>query len=161
MFSYCKRATFIDPKTMEYNTSVENTTAGKRNMLCQGINMGTHLNRGLPRDLIDLETAMRGQNRSLQPYCANEVEDIQFSVFDRAMPRAAFGPLPQAPISVIQTRDVTNTINAGCYHGDGNCGADCNHAPMCPCKSQWQTRNIQPQQMPPSTLCVQETTKMY
>jgi len=137
----------------------ELTPAGKKNMLCQGINVGHVYNRGLPRDLVDLEGNMKGQNRNLQPFCATEGEDIQFSVFDRAMPRAAFGPMPTPPVSVIQTRDVTE--NRSCYHGAGNCGAECPHTAVCPCKDAWQSMNKAPQPMPPAPMCVQSTSKLY
>lgn len=162
MFTYCRKRREVDPDfQLNYNTSIEKTPAGKQTMLCNGVNVAYVHNRGLPRHLLDLEMNIRGQNKDLQPYCGGregEEEPLQWSTFDRAMPRAPFGPLPCPPVAVMQTR---NLADSGCAHGAGTCGVECPHTIRCECKEKWSQMNKIAQPMPPATMNLQETPKFF
>ncbi len=113
MFSYCKRGTKRDDKYTEemfnYYVNPLKTIAGfgKNEILCNNIQMPFVYNRGLPRNLLDLEAKLKGQDSSVQPFCSNaDNEDVlQFSTLgwiqDQPIPK---GPIPCAPVPMVQVK---------------------------------------------------------
>jgi hypothetical protein len=148
MFSYCKRSNYDRNFThmpFEYHTSPMLTTKGfGEPRVCANINVPFVHNRGIPGNLIDLETRMRGQDRGVQPYCnsylGKEAEDIQFSTFrDIDLPRPK-GPIPCAPVPIVQMKAYDTNM---CNHVKGNdpCGHSCACSPRCQCKEVWRGMN--------------------
>ncbi len=148
MFSYCKRTT-SNPYThvpYQYHMSPLQTADGfgKTPMYCQNINVPFVHNRGVPRNLLDLESKLKGQDKSVQPFCANPCneKDLQFSTFKwlTEQPRPV-GPIPCAPVPMIEVKSYGGSA---CNHVGGQtpCGNACGCSPRCQCKEVWRERNL-------------------
>lgn len=147
MFSYCKKGKTITTKQssapFEYRTSQLNTLSNcggfsRDPSLCQNLYQPYVQNRGIPRDLIFLETTLQGRDKSVQPFCGNAEStdnEIQFSTF-REMPIIPRGAPPQINVNVYGGN--------GCNHVGRQqlCGYNCNCPERCSCKEQWKGSNV-------------------
>lgn len=152
MFSYCKRSVNTKnskfPHAYHMNSIQTQKGFGKDPTLCDNIQMPFVHHRGTPRDLLDLEAKIKGQDYKVQPFCANpSVEDtendLQFSTFGwlqgQPIPR---GPAPCAPTPIIEVKTYGGS---SCDHVGGvrPCGQACGCSPRCQCKEMWRDRNMQ------------------
>lgn len=149
MFTYCKRnkSASVDEKSRvlpyEYHASELNTVRGfgKGAHLCSSLNQPWVQNRGIPRSLMDLEDAIKGRDRSHQPLCNDEPDDLQFSTFrpPLMLPRGMPGA-PPAPI--IEVRGYGGS--GGCDHvgrQGTTCDNSCQCGSRCQCKGAWRGMN--------------------
>jgi hypothetical protein len=149
LFSYCKRTSNNEHTHVPYvyKMSPLQTIQGfnKLPAYCQGLNVPYVANRGLPRNLIERETELRGQGKIYQPYCANTTEkgDLQFSMFDylQNMPYPHKAPIPCVPTPVVQ---MSPSGGSPCSHSHitTRCGRSCACSLSCQCKIQSLERNV-------------------
>lgn len=149
MFTYCKRTKSVPVQERScaapyaYHTSDLNTMAGfgKKAPLCASLNQPWVQNRGIPRNLMLIEDAIKGRDRCYQPYCQTDQEDdeLQFTTF-RPPPVLPRGIPPSAPVPIIEVRGYGGG-QGGCDHlasGRGQCGKECRCGDRCQCKGSWR-----------------------
>lgn len=149
LFSYCKRTSNNEYTNVPYlyHMSPLQTVQGfgKIPAYCKRLNVPYVANRGLPRNLIDMETELKGQGKRYQPYCANTHEkgDIQFSMFDwlKDVPQPNKAPIPCVPSPIVQMSPTGGTL---CNHSPitTRCGRSCACTPSCQCKISSLDRNM-------------------
>ena len=108
MFSYCKRAGLDNTKAYDYYMS-NSPSKNSSPMLCSSLNPSFVQNRGIPIDLISVDSKLRGQDSSEQPFCSNydEAEGLQFTTFrDQYLTQRA--PIPTAPCASIEPKNFSN-----------------------------------------------------
>ncbi len=147
MFSYCKRGLNEDAHfTYDYHVNSLQTSKGfgKNPTLCNNVQMPFVHNRGLPRNLLDAEAKLKGQDSSVQPYCFNPVKEdaLQFSTFGwlqgQPIPK---GPIPCGPVPMIEVKTYANEqcANPG---GVKPCGENCGCSKSCQCNAGMFHRNM-------------------
>ena len=97
MFSYCNRN---NNKSITNDTIYNYSTFSnpRDRFLCDGSYQQQMVNRGVPSDLIDINTNLRGQNSKSQNYCMNENDSsLNFSTFRPMM----FPPQSQGPCMAV------------------------------------------------------------
>ncbi len=167
MFSYCKRtkSSSTEEKSatlpFAYHTSKLNTVKGfGRPNLCPNLHQPFVQNRGIPRRLLDLEDAIKGRDRTHQPLCQVEQEEVQFSTF-RPPPVLPRGIPGTAPVPIIEVRGYGGS--GGCNHaGDGpTCGNECRCSSRCQCKGPWRGMNPTRPHIGPAGFCPTEASRIY
>jgi len=85
MFSYCNRNNRSSSNKNIYDYNVEKYKIERQpSFLCNGIYQQHVVNRGVPDNLIDINSQLRGQGSSYQ-HCMNDSREIQFESI-RPMP---------------------------------------------------------------------------
>lgn len=148
LFSYCKRGQqdSFDNVPFNYytNTMLTPPGFGKAPVFCRNINVPFVHNRGVPKELLEFEGQLRGQDRSLQPFCSNPANEpqIEFSTLEwlhnQPIPK---GPIPCAPSPIIQVKTYGENL---CAHVPGvrPCGERCGCSSVCQCKEYWREKNM-------------------
>jgi hypothetical protein len=152
MFTYCKRTKTTNNQAKEsqmpyaYHTSKLNTLKGFGHQahMCESLNQPWVQNRGVPRNLLDLEAAIKGRDRSHQPWCQateNDDEDLKFSTF-RPPPVLPKGLPATAPVPLIEVRGYGGL--GSCDHAarGPSCGSECRCPDRCQCKGAWRGMNV-------------------
>ena len=147
MFTYCKRGKSggsteakTDQLAYSYHMSKLNTVKGFGTpYLCQSLNQPWVHNRGVPRDLLALEDAIKGRDRTYHPLCQGEQEELSFSTFrpPPVMPRGLPGT---APVPIIEVKGYGGGAN-GCDHLGQSCHDGCMCSSRCQCKGAWRGMN--------------------
>lgn len=147
MFSYCKKNNINKDSQFLYDYYVNPLQTakgfGRDPSLCNNIQMPFVQHRGLPRNLLDAEAKLKGQDPSVQPYCSNQKLEgsLQFSTFgwlqDQPIPK---GPIPSGPVPMIEVKSYGSPQ---CQHPGGfkPCGGNCGCSHNCQCKDMFH-RNM-------------------
>ncbi len=147
MFTYCKRPKSAATEEKSSRLPFAYHTSGLKTVkqfgpaqLCSSLNQPWVQNRGIPRDLMALEDAIKGRDRTHQPLCQTEPEELQFSTF-RPPPILPRGIPPSAPVPIIEVKGYGGS--GGCNHaGRGPfCGNECRCESRCQCKGAWRGMN--------------------
>jgi hypothetical protein len=111
MFSYCNRNNSVQDKNKDIFTyATQDYKFQHKPWLCNGSFQQQKQGRGVPSNLIDLNSKIRGQGSMFQENCRNDTPEIQFQSL-RPMPYYARTEGPSMTVTSYTTESTAHRDN--------------------------------------------------
>jgi hypothetical protein len=117
MFTYCKRTTIESNAPFNYLKIQDSKPKKITARYCNNLNLPYVQFRGIPTELVDISTQLKGQDSSMQTLCSNEeagLDEVDLSSY-RRMPfihKPCMGPSPR-----VEMTPLNNCCNCDKYLG--------------------------------------------